>query len=912
MDTKDMGDLDPATGHDPQEAVIENEVAVTCEEDGSYDEVVYCGNENCPAENHELSRETKTVPSTGAEHDWGEPYELKAATCTTSGVGKYTCGFCGKVEYKSIPASHDWQNVGEDTATCTEGGTQHQICDVCHEEQDIDTEALGHLWNEGEVVVEPTCAKEGKKLYTCQREGCDETKTETIAATGNHSWTPDYVVDATCTEDEKVGTFCSVCKQQKPGTEVTVMEGTALGHDPIELVDDEEYVAPTCTEGGVIVTGCSRCDLREVEEVEALGHVEGEHAYLPADCENNGRDVIYCDVCGEIMDTVDLGELAPKLGHDLSTEVVAPTCSTEGYTITTCSRCDYELIEDETPIDPENHFHGVESTVLKSPNCEKGTAGVVKYTCVNCNTTWYGSYPAYHNPGEWVEDPKATCTEDGLKTATCQTCGKTLEEVVPAHGHNYVEVIGEDGKTFLVCEWCFDEIHCQHENTEVIPPQAATCVAEGWTEGLECLDCGEVIEVPQSIEIDENNHAAVTAIGEEKEATCTEDGITAGKKCTACETVIEAQTVIPATGHTWGEWYLTREATCTVDGEKAHECEACDAIETESTGINPNAHTAGEAVEENVEPATCTEGGSYDSVIYCTVCEAEISRETVTTEALGHTEETMAAVEATCTETGLTEGKKCSVCGTVLTAQETIPATGHAWREWQTIKKVTCTADGVEARVCAVCGEMENRSIPATGHTAVTAAGKAATCTETGLTDGEMCGVCGEILKAQEEIPALGHKEEVVAGKAATCTEAGLTDGVKCSECGETLKAQEEIPAKGHTEETVPGKAATCTEAGLTDGEVCSVCGATLTEQTTIPATGHSWSDWTETKAATCTEDGAQARSCSACGAEETQTIAAKGHSYTVSWSFNEDFTKKIKTTTCTVCGETTTEEFEL
>ena len=98
----------------------------------------------------------------------------------------------------------------------------------------------------------------------------------------------------------------------------------------------------------------------------------------------------------------------------------------------------------------------------------------------------------------------------------------------------------------------------------------------------------------------------------------------------------------------------------------------------------------------------------------------------------------------------------------------------------------------------------------------------------------------------------------------------------------------------------------------MTDGEVCSVCGATLTEQTTIPATGHSWSDWTETKAATCTEDGAEARSCSACGAEETQTIAAKGHNYVVSWSFNEDFTKKIKTTTCTVCGETTTEEFEL
>ena len=118
------------------------------------------------------------------------------------------------------------------------------------------------------------------------------------------------------------------------------------------------------------------------------------------------------------------------------------------------------------------------------------------------------------------------------------------------------------------------------------------------------------------------------------------------------------------------------------------------------------------------------------------------------------------AVNATCTETGLTEGAKCSDCGETLTAQE---------------------------------------EIPALGHTEETVAGKAATCTEAGLTDGVKCSVCGETLTAQEEIPALGHTEETVAGKAATCTEAGLTDGVKCSVCGETLTAQEEIPAPGHT-----------------------------------------------------------------------------------------------------------------
>ena len=159
-------------------------------------------------------------------------------------------------------------------------------------------------------------------------------------------------------------------------------------------------------------------------------------------------------------------------------------------------------------------------------------------------------------------------------------------------------------------------------------------------------------------------------------------------------------------------------------------------------------------------------------------------------------------------------------------------------------------------------------------HVAEVLPGKAATCTEAGLTEGSKCSVCGEILAMQEEIPALGHKIVAVEGKDATCTEAGLTAGEKCEVCGEVVKAQEEIPALGHNFVEIPAVAPTCTESGATAGEKCERCGEVKVAPEEIPATGHVWDEGVITREATAEQPGEKTYTCAVCGETRTEEVA--------------------------------------
>ena len=85
--------------------------------------------------------------------------------------------------------------------------------------------------------------------------------------------------------------------------------------------------------------------------------------------------------------------------------------------------------------------------------------------------------------------------------------------------------------------------------------------------------------------------------------------------------------------HTFGEWIVAKEPTCTDEGFRERVC-ACG--EKESEAISALGHTPGEAVTKSGKAADCAEDGWHYTVVYCSVCAAELSRETAAIPPLGH------------------------------------------------------------------------------------------------------------------------------------------------------------------------------------------------------------------------------------------------------------------------------------
>ena len=155
-------------------------------------------------------------------HCKGDAVEAKDATCTDAGwkeVG--VCEVCGEhysypTDENAIPATgHTWSEdyVVDKEATCTEAGEKSKHCTVCDAKEDVqEIPALGHDFV-SKVTKKATCTADGTLTYTCSR--CNETKTETIKATG-HKWSDwKRTTAATVFKPEVQTRKCSACNKSE-------------------------------------------------------------------------------------------------------------------------------------------------------------------------------------------------------------------------------------------------------------------------------------------------------------------------------------------------------------------------------------------------------------------------------------------------------------------------------------------------------------------------------------------------------------------------------------------------------------------------------------------------------------------------------------------------------------------------
>ena len=841
-------------------------------------------------------------------HDYGEPITV-VATCEEAGYTYHVCETCGYFEKTGTLNATGHTEVFDEAkeATCTETGlTEGKHCSVCGKilkAQEV-VAKKAHTESEWIIDVEPTCEVNGSKHKVC--EVCNEIlKVEAITATG-HAEVVDEEKEATCTETGLTdGKHCGVCGKILKVQEVIAKTAHAEG----EWIVDSEA---SCVKNGARHKECSACGkLLETQTIYATGHRYGDTITVEATCEKDGYTYHVCETCGFAEKLFDLS----RTGHSEGEWVVdlMPTCETKGQRHVSCANCGKVLTIEA--ISELGHSYSEEWTVdkeatctatgVKSHHCERCSAGtdvtvldiinhaygdeiIVEATCEKAGYTYHVCATCGylekvrdieakgHTESEWITDSAAGCITTGSQHKECTVCGKILDtQIINVTGHNYGETLTvaatceTAGYTYHVCATCkysekVEDIEAKgHTESGWITDVAATCGQDGYRH-KECLTCGKILE-KEYLDREKHSYGETLTVA----ATCEKGGYTY-HVCEVCGRY-EKIDDLGATGHTESGWIVDREATCAAEGLEHKECTVCGKI-LDTRATEAGAHTYGESI---VIEATCEKGGYTYHV--CEVCGHY--EKIVDLPAQGHSHIIDWGKDATCTETGLTKGEHCGICGKVLVKQEVVAKKAHTESEWIVDNAATCAGGGFRHKECLICGEiLKIEQTNPNGHMYGDTLTVEATCEKAGYTY-HVCKVCG-YSERTSTLNAPGHTEAIDEAKDATCSETGLTAGKHCSVCGKVLKKQEVIAKKAHTEsEWIVDSKAGCETAGSKHKE-CAVCKEILKIES-IAAEGHTAGDYIVDYDATCESAGSKHKECEKCGKVlERAQIAAKGHEF--------------------------------
>ncbi|MED9815636.1 Ig-like domain-containing protein [Anaerostipes sp.] len=443
-----------------------------------------------------------------------------------------------------------------------------------------------------------------------------------------------------------------------------------------------------------------------------------ESGHNGATCENPATTVYSCKNKGCLYKKYV--ETAPALGHEWGNAKITQEQSCENPEITTYT-CTHSLCGRKKQVEtkPALGHTWDEGKVTKEATCSE--TGVKTHTCTRCGGTKNEEIPkTKHDYEEHVETP-ATCTSRGVSYYVCKNCGLTTsKKQTPATGHIHTEVRNKKDATYTddgytgdtYCKDCGKKretgtvipklVEKEHDYGEWVLDQAPTCKKYGVRHRI-CKNCGDR-EVDVLDKVDHTWELVSTI-----PATCTVGEIQ-HYKCSVCGETKDVTLSNPLGEHSWDNGKVTKEATCTEDGEKTYTCTVCNTTKTEVIPATGHQHKE----VRNAKKAICTEDG-YTGDTYCTDCNTKLESGTVVNK-LGHTwDNGVITKEATETEEGV-KTYTCKTCGETKT--EKIPVTSHHLDQGTITKKATCTENGEKTYHCtdADCDKTYVETIPATGH----------------------------------------------------------------------------------------------------------------------------------------------------------------------------------------------------
>ena len=596
----------------------------------------------------------------------------------------------GSINTDPPAQSHDYRQTASTAATCTEAGSVTYTCADCGDSYTETVPALGHDYAAADDA--------GDTIYTCTRCGEQHSEllpreyvsvktgktTEAYTLEGEQTFT--HTGDATIARGELTvvqGTGTKVSYSASASASVSGYTDGGYNCVASKLIDGDTstyYWSTSSQTSGMY----ARVDLGAEVRFDAVQISAPAHG----DYCTNANVQLSSD--GRTWTTI--GTFTSSRSTAVTKTYAVPS-SVESFryiqvALTTARNYWWQLSEIAW-----GSYDGTTFTrAAASGTVQTGTAPMteVRFTGVAAGTTYYViggtryviEVEADHvHSYQEVSRTAPTCTEDGVTTYRCETCGDTYTETTPATGHSYTAAV-----------------------------TAPTCTEKGYTT-YTCKRCGDHYTANEVAALG-HDYAETTV-----PATCTENG-SVTHTCTRCGNSYTE--TLPATGHTYT--VSGSEATCTEGGKTVHTCTVCGDTYTETTPA------LGHDYKAVVTSPTCTEKGY--TTYTCKRCGDHYMADEVA--ALGHDYEAVVTAP-TCTEKGYTT-YTCATCGDTYTADE-VAALGHDYEA--VVTAPTCTEDGYTTYTCRNCGDRR------TGHV-VSALGHSYECTENGNDRIYTCTRCGD------------------------------------------------------------------------------------------------------------------------------------------------------------------------